>query len=118
MTMQSRSLREVLGMSRLEQVIMEYFIRHISAGEIIAVLDLKEEVKKRIKQGEKDIVSEPEEAVIVREIYITLASLVKRGFLVYNNGAYRLSDWIIEIIKKKMGSLQPGRPKPIEKLFD
>ncbi len=118
MSQQSRSLREILGLSRLERLVVEYFIKHISAGEIIAVLDLKEEVKKRLSMGETDLVSEAEDAVIVRELYIALASLVKKDFLVYNNGVYRLSDWIIQEIKSKLGSLQPGKSKPLEKILE
>jgi len=113
-----RSVREILSLNKLERVVMEYFLRHISAGEIIAALDLKEEVKKRAKQGEADLVSELEDAIIVREVYVAMALLVKKGFLEYRNGAYRLADWIIEVIKAKKGSLQPGVPKSIQELLD
>jgi hypothetical protein len=114
----SRSLKELLSLGKLEKLVMEYFLKHISAGEIVAILDLKEEVKKRLSLGEQGLVSEPEDAVIVRELYVTLASLIKRGFLVYNNGVYRLSDWIISALKSKLGGLYPGRSKPIEKLVE
>ncbi|MEM0004955.1 MAG: hypothetical protein QXE10_07625 [Desulfurococcaceae archaeon] len=113
-----RNIREILALSKLEKLIMDYFLRHISAGEIIALLDLKEEVKKRMKQGETDLVSELEEAIIIREIQITIAMLARRGFLDYRNGVYRLADWIIEIIKSKKGSLYPGIPKSLQELLD
>ncbi|MEM0224835.1 MAG: hypothetical protein QXS24_00515 [Desulfurococcaceae archaeon] len=113
-----RSIKEILSLSKLERLIMDYFIKHISAGEIIAILDLKEDVKKRIKQGETDLVSEPEDAIIVREIQITLAMLVKKGFLEYRNGVYRLADWIINTVKNKKGSLYPGIPKSLQDLID
>lgn len=116
--MPKRSLREMLTLNKLERLVMEYFLRHISAGEIIAALDLKEEIKKRARQGETDLVSELEDAIIVRELYIAMAMLVKRGFLEYRNGVYRLADWIIDIIKAKRGSLQPGVPKPLQDLLD
>lgn len=113
-----RSLREILTLDKLERLIMEYFIRHISVGEIVAALDLKEEVKKKARQGETDLVSELEDAIIVKEIYITMAMLVRKGFLEYRNGAYRLADWIISIIKTKKGSLYPGMFKSLQELLD
>lgn len=113
-----RSIREILSLNKLEKLIMDYFIRHISTGEIIALLDLKEEVKKRIRQGETDLVSEPEDAIIIREIQIAIAMLARRGFLDYRNGVYRLADWIIDIIKIKKGSLYPGIPKSLQELLD
>lgn len=113
-----RDIREILGLSKLERLVMEYFLRQISAGEIIAVLDLKEEVKKRAKQGETDLISEIEDAIIVRELYIVLALLVKRGFLEYRNGAYKLAKWIIDQIKAKKGSLYPGVYKSIQDLIE
>ena len=84
-----RSIRDVLFLSKLERIIMEYFIRHISAGEIIAALDIKEEIKKRVKQGETDIVSELEDAILLREINIAMALLANKGFLEYKNGVYK-----------------------------
>ncbi|MEM1629020.1 MAG: hypothetical protein QXP02_02375 [Desulfurococcaceae archaeon] len=114
----SRSIREILGLSKLERVIMEYFIRHISVGEIIALIDLKEEIKKRIKDGEEDIVRERDDILIAKEIDITMALLVKKGFLVYRNGVYSLSQWIIDIIKSKKGGLYPGMAKSINELLD
>lgn len=115
---QKRSLREVLQLSKLERLVMEYFLKHISAGDIIAVLDLKEEVKKRVKNGETDLVSELEDAIIVRELYIALALLVKKGFLEYANGAYKLPKWIIDVIKAKKGGLHPGVSKDLSELLD
>lgn len=114
----SRSIKEVQTLSKLERLIIEYFIRHISAGEIIAVLDLKEEVKKRVKQGESDLIGEIEDAIIVKELYITMAMLVRKGFLNYRNGVYKLADWIINIIKAKKGGLYPGIQKSLNELLD
>ncbi|MEM0217985.1 MAG: hypothetical protein QW123_00900 [Desulfurococcaceae archaeon] len=114
----TRSLEDVLRLGKLERLIMEYFIRHISAGDIIAVLDLKEEVKKRARMGEVDLVSELDDAFIVKELYVKLALLVKDGFLEYRNGVYRLPQWIIDIIKSKKGGLYPGVPKSLEELLN
>lgn len=113
-----RSIKEISSLNKLEKLIIDYFLKHISAGEIIAILDLKEDVKKRIKQGEVDFVSEAEDAIIVREIQISLAMLVKKGFLEYRNGVYRLADWIIDTVKNKKGSLYPGISKPLQDLLD
>jgi len=113
-----RSLREILSLSKLERVIMEYFIRHISAGEIIAALDIKEEIKKRAKRGETDIVRELDDAIILREVNIAMALLASKGFLEYRNGVYKLAPWIIEIIKAKKKGLFPGQPKSLKELLD
>ncbi|MEM2025626.1 MAG: hypothetical protein QXW94_04980 [Desulfurococcaceae archaeon] len=113
-----RNIREILSLNKLERLIMEYFIRHISAGEIIAVLDLKEEVKKRVRQGETDLTSEVEDAIIMRELYITLALLARRGFLEYRNGAYKLAVWIVDLIRAKKRGLHPGVYKSIQELID
>jgi hypothetical protein len=113
-----RIIREILSLNKLERIIMEYFIKHISAGEIIAALDIKEEVKKRAKQGETDIVSELEDAIILREVNVAMALLANKGFLEYKNGVYKLAPWIIEIIKTKKGGLYPGQPKSLKELLD
>lgn len=113
-----RNIREILQLGKLERLVMEYFIRHISAGDIVAVLDLKEEVKRRMKMGEIDLASELEDAIIIRELYVKLALLVKDGFLEYKNGAYRLAQWVVDIIKAKKGGLYPGTPKNLEELID
>ncbi len=113
-----RSIREILLLSKLERIIMEYFIKHISAGEIIAALDIKEEIKKKAKQGETDIVSEIEDAILLREINIAMALLANKGFLEYKNGVYKLAPWIIEIVKVRKGGLYPGQPKSLKELLD
>jgi len=113
-----RSIREILSLSKLERIIMEYFIRHISAGEIIAALDIKEEIKKRAKQGEIDIVSELDDTIILREVSIAMALLASRGFLEYSSGAYKLAPWIIEVIRAKKKGLYPGQPKSLRELLE
>jgi hypothetical protein len=113
-----RSIRELLNLSKLERLIMEYFLKHISVGEVVAVLDIKEEVKRRAKQGETGLVDELEDAIIAREVYVALAMLVKNGFLEYRNGVYKLAQWIIDVIKAKKGGLYPGTPKSLSELLD
>jgi hypothetical protein len=97
---------------------MEYFVRHISAGEIIAALDIKEEIKKRAKQGETDIVSELDDTIILREVSIAMALLASRGFLEYRAGVYKLAPWIIEVIRAKKKGLYPGQPKSLRELLE
>jgi len=113
-----RSIRDILSLSKLERIIMEYFIRHISAGEIIAALDIKEEIKKRAKQGETDIVSELDDTIILREVSIAMALLASRGFLEYRAGVYKLAPWIIEVIRAKKKGLYPGQPKSLRELLE
>lgn len=113
-----RSIRDILSLSKLERIIMEYFVRHISAGEIIAALDIKEEIKKRAKQGEIDIVSELDDTIILREVSIAMALLASRGFLEYRAGVYKLAPWIIEVIRAKKKGLYPGQPKSLRELLE
>jgi len=113
-----RSIRDILSLSKLERIIMEYFVRHISAGEIIAALDIKEEIKKRAKQGETDIVSELDDTIILREVSIAMALLASRGFLEYRAGVYKLAPWIIEVIRAKKKGLYPGQPKSLRELLE
>ena len=116
--MNNRDIRELITLSKLEKLVVEYFLRHVSAGEIIAVLDLKEEVKKRARQGEKDLVSELEDAIIIKELYVILAMLVKNGYLEYKNGVYRLSQWIINYIKARKSVFYPGLIKSIKDIIN
>jgi len=111
-------IAELRRLNKLESLVLSYFLRHISVGEIIAVIDLREEVKKRLREGERDIVSETEDVLIEREILLTIAQLVRKNILTYRNGAYSLSKWLMELVRSKFGGLNPGVSKPIEKLLE
>lgn len=107
----------LLSLNKLERLILDYFITNISVGEIIAVIELRELVKRKYKMGERDLVSEPDDAIIEREITAELAYLVRKSILSYGNGAYSLSPWLREVLKKKFGKLSPGKSKPLEELL-
>lgn len=113
----SHLIEKMRNLNKRERLIMDYFTRQISAGEIIAVLDLKEEVKKRVKMGETDLVAELDDAVITRDIYIDLALLVKQGLLEYRNGVYKLPQSIIDIIRQKKKRATPGILKSLNELL-
>lgn len=113
-----KDMRDLMKLGKLERLIMEYFLRHISAGEIIAIIDLREEVKKRVRSGETNLVSELDDAVIEKELHVKLALLVMEGYLESRNGVYRLAQWIIDALKAKKHRLMPGVPKNIEELLD
>lgn len=117
MSSQSPLLKDLLALTSRQKVVMDYFLTNISVGEIIAVRDLNDEIKKRVKRGERDLVSEIDDAIIEREILADLAYLVKRGFLEYKNGVYSLSKPLRDFLKEKYGRLYPGKPKSIESIL-
>jgi len=104
-------------LNSIEKTIMEYFLKNISVGEIIAVIDLREEVKKKIRSGELAY-GEVDDAVIERDLLTIITSLIKRGFLEYNMGVFNLAGWIRDYLKKKYKSLDPGVSKSLEKIVN
>lgn len=115
--MSERDIKELLSLNNIEKLIMEYFLRNISVGEIIAILDLREEVKKKVKTGELQY-SETDDSVIERDLLTIMTSLIKRGFLEYNMGVFNLAGWIREYLKKKYKSLETGVSKSLEKIVN
>ncbi|MCI4461436.1 MAG: hypothetical protein JHC12_00525 [Thermogladius sp.] len=109
-------LRDILGMGRLERIVMEYFVKNISVGEIIALIELREEVKRRVARGERDLVPELDDVVIEREISRTISKLISAGYLEYKGGVYNLSKPLIEELKRRFNRLDPGVPKNLENL--
>jgi len=107
--------KDILQLPKLERLIMEYFIKHISVGEIIAVLELRDEVK-RLKDPE--LVPELDDVVIEMEIGKALARLVEKGFLEHVAGCYSLAPHLRAKISEKFGGLHPGVPKDLSKLID
>ncbi|WP_084322096.1 PolB1-binding protein PBP2 family protein [Desulfurococcus amylolyticus] len=114
----NKGINRLRSLSRLERIIVNYFLRHISAGDIIAVLDIREEVKKKIREGDRDLLPETEDTLIEVEVRRVLAELVREGILYHRNGVYSLSPWLVELVKKKFGRLRPGEFKPLEKLLE
>lgn len=111
-------LKDILRMGKLERLVMEYFVKNISVGEIIAMVELREEVKRRVKAGETDLVSEPDDVIIEREIFRAISNLIRSGYLEYKGGVYNLSKPIISELKSKIGGLEPGIPKNLSKLAE
>ncbi|WP_425358436.1 PolB1-binding protein PBP2 family protein [Desulfurococcus mucosus] len=111
-------VEELMRLDKLSRLVVSYFLKHISVGEIVAVMDLREEVRRRVREGEKDLVQENESVFIEREVMRVLMELVRKGVLYYRNGVYSLSPWLIELVKKRFGGLNPGVPKPLEKLVE
>jgi len=107
--------KDILKLSKLERLIMDYFIKHISVGEIIAVLELREEVK-RIK--DPDLVPEFDDVIIEMEINKALARLVEKGFLEHVGGCYNLAEHLRKKIIEKLGGLNPGIAKDLNKLIE
>lgn len=99
------------GLTKLEKLILEYFIRHISVGEIIATIDIREEVK-RLRDPE--LVSEFDDPIIEIEVNRALAKLVEKGYLERATGCYNLAEHLRKRIIEKYGSLKPGEPKKLE----
>lgn len=105
----------VRELTKLEKLVLDYFIRHISVGEIIAVIDLREEVK-RLRDPE--MVSEFDDPVIEMEINKAIARLVEKGYLERATGCFNLCERLRRRIIEKYGSLKPGEPKPLNDIID
>jgi len=107
--------KDILKLSKLERLIMEYFIKHVSVGEIIAVFELRDEVK-RLKDPE--LVPEFDDVVIEMEISRALARLIEKGFLERGSGCYNLAPHLRAKLIEKFGGLNPGFPKDWKKLVE
>ncbi|MCD6301352.1 MAG: hypothetical protein J7L82_04700 [Staphylothermus sp.] len=108
------TLRDILKLNKLERLVMDYFLKHISAGEIIAIIELREEIK-RLK--DPDLVPEFDDVVIELEIGKAINKLLKEGFIEYRSGCYNLAKHLREELKRKIGDLKPGFSKDTEKLI-
>ncbi len=101
----TRSLRDIEKLGKLERLIMKYFLTHISVGEIIAVIDIREEVK-RLKDPE--LVPEIDDVIIEYHVTHALDRLVEQGYLEHSGGVYNLAESIRrELLEKNMW--HPGR---------
>lgn len=107
-------LRDILKLSKLERLVMDYFLKHISVGEIIAIIELREEIK-RLK--DPDLVPEFDDVIIELEIGKAVNRLLRQNFLEYRNGCYNLAQHLREELKKKLGELRPGFSKNLEELI-
>ncbi len=107
--------KDVLSLSKLERLIMEYFIKHISAGEIITVIELRDEIK---RLRDPDLVPEFDDIIIELEINKAIARLIEKGFLEHTGGCYNLAEHLRKKIREKYGELYPGRSKDLNELIE
>ncbi|ADI31564.1 PolB1-binding protein PBP2 family protein [Staphylothermus hellenicus] len=108
------SLKDILKLPKLERLVMDYFLKHISVGEIIAIIELREEVK---RLRDPDLVPEFDDVIIELEIGRAINKLLRNNFLEYRSGCYNLAPHLREELKKKLGELRPGFPKHLEELI-
>ncbi|ABN69480.1 hypothetical protein Smar_0368 [Staphylothermus marinus F1] len=108
------SLKDILKLSKLERLVMDYFLKHISVGEIIAIIELREEVK---RLRDPDLVPEFDDVIIELEIGRAINRLLRDNFLEYRSGCYNLASHLREELKKKLGELRPGFSKNLEELI-
>ncbi len=92
------SLKDIEKLSKLEKIIMDYFMKYISVGEIIALVELRE-ILKNLDSSEINI--EKDDVIIEITISKTLANLVEKGFLEHEEGCYNLASHLREELKKK-----------------
>lgn len=89
------SLRDVENLPKLEKTIMEYFLKHISVGEIIAIIELRETIK-HMNDPELNV---GDDVLIEMNISRAIARLVEKGFLEHAEGCYNLAPQLIEELK-------------------
>ncbi|MEZ0393638.1 MAG: hypothetical protein ABWK00_01130 [Desulfurococcaceae archaeon] len=111
-------VKALLGLDKLEKIVMEYFFKNVSVGEVIALIELKDELRRRQRSGELTIAAgSDEEAAIERELRKAIANLMRLGLLEYRLGSYNLSQSLREYVKRKLGKLEPGTSKDLMKLL-
>ncbi len=108
-------VKDILSLPKLERLIMEYFLKHISVGEIISVIEIREEIK-RLRDPE--LVPEFDDVIIELTVNRAIARLVGKKFLVHESGCYNLNERIREEIKRAYGELRPGFSKDIYEILE
>jgi len=114
-SMELPGVKDILSLPKLERLIMDYFLKHISAGEIISVIEIREEIK-RLK--DPDLVPEFDDVIIELTVNRAIARLVRKKFLVHESGCYNVNERIREEIKKAYGELRPGFSKDIYEILE
>ncbi len=105
-----RRLKDIEKLGKLEKLIMKYFLTHISVGEIIAVIDIREEVK-RLRDPE--LVPEFDDVIIEFHVTKALDRLVEQGYLEHSGGVYNLAEPMREELLRS-GKWSPGRRPRID----
>lgn len=97
------TLKDIERLPKLERIVMNYFMKHISVGEIIAIVELRELIKSMNDPG-LDI--ERDDIIIERAITKALASLVEKGFLEHAEGCYNLPEHLRKEIMRKRSQIR------------
>ncbi len=91
-------LEDVKKLPKLHRLIMDYFIKYISAGELVAIIEIREQVK---TLRDPDLVPEFDDIIIEREISRALMYLVEHNYLEHREGCYNLAEHLREELKEK-----------------
>lgn len=86
-------LADIKKLPKLHQLVMDYFMKYISVGEVIAIIELREQIK---ALKDPDLVPEFDDVVIEIHISRALADLVEKGFLERAEGVYNLASQLRE----------------------
>ena len=92
------SLRDIKKLPKLHQLVMDYFIKYISVGEVVAIIELREQIK---ALRDPDLVPEFDDVIIEIHISRALADLVEKGFLERAEGVYNLAPQLREELKQR-----------------
>jgi len=92
------SLRDIKKLPKLHQLVMDYFIKYISVGEVVAIIELREQIK---ALRDPDLVPEFDDVIIEIHISRALADLVEKGFLKRAEGVYNLAPQLREELKQR-----------------
>lgn len=92
------SFEDIKKLPKLHRLIMDYFLKYISAGELVAIIEIREQVK---MSRDPELVPEFDDIIIEREISRALAYLVEHGFLEHKEGCYNLAEHFREELKKR-----------------
>jgi len=92
------SLKDIKKLPKLQQLVMDYFIKYISVGEVVAIIELREQIK---ALRDPDLVPEFDDVIIEIHISRALADLVEKGFLERAEGVYNLAPQLREELKQR-----------------
>jgi len=92
------NLKDIKKLPKLHQLVMDYFIKYISVGEVVAIIELREQIK---ALRDPDLVPEFDDVVIEIHISRALADLVEKGFLERAEGVYNLAPQLREELKQR-----------------
>ena len=92
------NLKDIKKLPKLHQLVMDYFIKYISVGEVVAIIELREQIK---ALRDPDLVPEFDDVIIEIHISRALADLVEKGFLERAEGVYNLAPQLREELKQR-----------------